>query len=208
MSKSRSLLRMSALLAASLAASPALSATTFFNNFDSTNFGAGAGFVILPSYEGWTAVSGPGIEVQYNNVAGVSFSGANHVELDSSGNSAMERAIDAGDYLLTFYYSARPNVPSGSNGINVLVNGLSVFNVTGNGGGTTNWTQQTVAFSLAAPGTLRFAAIGTSDSLGGYLDDVRLAAVPEPESWAMMIAGFGLLGSAMRRRRSLPVKLA
>lgn len=202
MSKSRSLLRLSALLAAALGASPALSATTFFNNFDSTNFGAGAGFVILPSYEGWTAVAGPGIEVQYNNVAGVSFSGPNHVELDSSGNSAMERAIDAGDYLLTFYYSARPNVPSVSNGIDVLVNGVSIFNVTGNGGGTTNWVQQSVAFSLAAPGTLRFAAIGTSDSLGGYLDNVNLAAVPEPASWAMMIAGFGLLGGVLRRRQT------
>ena len=27
------------------------------------------------------------------------------------------------------------------------------------------------------------------------------AAVPEPASWAMMIAGFGLTGAALRRRR-------
>jgi len=25
--------------------------------------------------------------------------------------------------------------------------------------------------------------------------------VPEPQSWAMLIAGFGLTGAAMRRRR-------
>jgi hypothetical protein len=29
--------------------------------------------------------------------------------------------------------------------------------------------------------------------------------VPEPASWAMMIAGFGLTGAAMRRRRSTAV---
>ena len=29
-----------------------------------------------------------------------------------------------------------------------------------------------------------------------------LAAVPEPASWAMMVAGFGLAGATMRRRRS------
>ena len=29
---------------------------------------------------------------------------------------------------------------------------------------------------------------------------VPLAAVPEPASWALMIAGFGLVGAAMRRR--------
>jgi hypothetical protein len=36
-------------------------------------------------------------------------------------------------------------------------------------------------------------------SFGGYL------AVPEPASWAMMIAGFGLTGVVMRRRRTLAV---
>ncbi len=28
-------------------------------------------------------------------------------------------------------------------------------------------------------------------------------AVPEPASWALMLAGFGTLGMAMRRRRSI-----
>jgi hypothetical protein len=28
-------------------------------------------------------------------------------------------------------------------------------------------------------------------------------AVPEPATWAMMIGGFGLVGGALRRRRSL-----
>lgn len=36
-------------------------------------------------------------------------------------------------------------------------------------------------------------------------DAVGLAAVPEPASWAMLIAGFGLTGAALRRRRSLVV---
>jgi PEP-CTERM motif len=33
-------------------------------------------------------------------------------------------------------------------------------------------------------------------------------AVPEPATWAMMIIGFGLTGSAMRRRRSIKVSYA
>lgn len=31
--------------------------------------------------------------------------------------------------------------------------------------------------------------------------DTAVAGVPEPATWAMMIGGFGLIGSAMRRRR-------
>lgn len=35
------------------------------------------------------------------------------------------------------------------------------------------------------------------------LSDVRAPGVPEPASWALMLAGFGGLGAALRRRRSL-----
>jgi hypothetical protein len=204
----RKALLATCLSAAALAAAPAGAATTFFNDWESTDFGAGPGFTILPSYEGWTAGPGPGIEVQYNNVAGLPFSGENLVELDSTGNTQMNRNIDAGTYKLTFYYSPRPGIAAASNGIDVLVNGTSVFNVTGDGGGQTGWLLQTVNFSIGAPGVLSFAALGTSDSLGGYLEDVRLAVVPEPATWAMMLGGFGLLGAALRRRGAAKPVLA
>jgi hypothetical protein len=35
-----------------------------------------------------------------------------------------------------------------------------------------------------------------------------MAAVPEPATWAMMLSGFGLVGSAMRRRRRASLRLA
>lgn len=37
-------------------------------------------------------------------------------------------------------------------------------------------------------------------------NNATLAAVPEPASWAMMIAGFGLAGAVLRRRRVHPVR--
>lgn len=60
--------------------------------------------------------------------------------------------------------------------------------------------------SLLAGGgnyTLRFAVASNTGSLVMGVDDVSLqvAAVPEPESWAMLLAGLGLLGAAARRRQ-------
>ncbi|RYD25452.1 MAG: PEP-CTERM sorting domain-containing protein [Lysobacteraceae bacterium] len=195
-------LKAVAVAAVLTAATPVLAATTFSTNFDSTNFGPGAGFTTLSSYEGWTGGAN-GIEVQYNNVAGAPFSGANFVELDTNANSSMSRMIDAGSYILRYWYSDRPNVPANSNGISVLLNGSSVFTSAGGAGGSnTNWSLQTFAFTAAAPTTLTFAALGRSDSLGGYIDSVSLSAVPEPMTWAMMITGFGMMGVALRNRRA------
>ena len=49
----------------------------------------------------------------------------------------------------------------------------------------------------------------TVQQTNGYavIDNVRFGAnadtgVPEPATWAMMIAGFGLVGGAMRRRKA------
>jgi hypothetical protein len=55
--------------------------------------------------------------------------------------------------------------------------------------------------------------IGTNsaDNVGPLLDNVKLtvdAGVPEPAAWAMMLAGFGLVGAAMRRREKVAVTFA
>ncbi len=40
------------------------------------------------------------------------------------------------------------------------------------------------------------------------LKSVTFAAVPEPESWALLLSGLGLMGAAMRRQRRLQAALA
>ena len=49
---------------------------------------------------------------------------------------------------------------------------------------------------------LSFSAQGTSDSYGGSIDNISVtSAVPEPESYVMLLAGMGLIGAVARRRQ-------
>ena len=41
----------------------------------------------------------------------------------------------------------------------------------------------------------------TSENWHGFTVGIGSSVVPEPASWAMLIAGFGLVGATLRRRR-------
>ncbi len=52
-------------------------------------------------------------------------------------------------------------------------------------------------------GSIQFTSFDRTTSKDAFLDNVRIAAVPEPATWAMMIFGFGMVGGAMRRRQKV-----
>ncbi len=52
-------------------------------------------------------------------------------------------------------------------------------------------------------GDSRIASVTlASDTNSFEFDNVAMGAVPEPTTWAMMILGFGVIGAAIRRRRT------
>jgi hypothetical protein len=124
----------------------------------------------------------------------------------------------AGSYLLSFWYAARPDIgslPAGTdrigwsfgNGEDASGSVLKSYKTVG----ATVWTQfsQVFTFEKAGKVELAFSAKGASDSFGGSLDNVSLVSfeaspnvtpVPEPESYAMLIAGLGLMFAIARRR--------
>lgn len=66
-----------------------------------------------------------------------------------------------------------------------------------------------------ASAALSFTTIVPADSVHGeVIDHISLSeaapagAVPEPASWAMMLAGFGMIGGAIRRRATTAVRVA
>jgi len=73
-----------------------------------------------------------------------------------------------------------------------------------------NWTAQSFSFLAGGPSTtITFTTNGTAQNVfGPALDNVSAVAVPEPAAWAMMLAGFGLVGGAMRRRERSRTVLA
>jgi hypothetical protein len=200
--KIKALMAAGCALAGLAGAAPASAATNFFTNFDSLSIDTGS-WTVVQSIEGWTTTAGAGIEVQ-NHAAGSPYSEPNLVELDSYNNSTMSRMIDAGKYVLTLKGSGRPGVPSSSSVLEVLINGsvISSGALDGSNLTDTSWVDGYVAFTIGTASLLSLRAAGTDDSYGIYIDDVRLAGtgVPEPAAWALMLAGFGLVGSAMRRR--------
>jgi len=152
---------------------------------------------------GWTGGS-HGIELR-NNVAGVAAQGVNFVELDTTHNSSMTQSVQTvlgQHYTLTFQFEDRPGVAISSQGLSVDWGGVEIAHVNN----SLNGTWETRTYSLIGDGSamkLKFIATGTSDSYGSSLDNVSLtAAVPEPETYAMLLAGLGLVGVVARRRKA------
>lgn len=182
-----SLLAPAAALA--LAAAPASAAVNLVTNggFETGDFTGWTQF----GNTGFTGVSG-----------GIEFSGdfaAFFGPVGSRGGIRQTLATVAGEtYRLRFVL--QNNSPDPVNRFGVFLDGI---------------TQLAVINSPAFPYTLyefEFTALDGATTLAFslqhdpsfyYLDDVSFALVPEPATWGMMIAGFGIVGLGLRRRRTV-----
>ena len=171
------------------------------------------GYIVVGSIPGWTTTVGSGIEVE-NNAVGPAFAGNQLVEMDSNDNSGMQQLVPtvAGQsYTLSVEYSPRPGVDASSSGIEVRVNGnvIDTIALSGIGLPTTSWTK--FSYQVVATGSstaIEFRATGTSDAVGGFIDDVRFTVPPAiptlSHTLLPLLAGLLALAGAVlaHRRRS------
>ncbi len=199
---------------------------------------ANAAILVSSSNYGLAAPAGPGVLIDFDSPLPAGFnpitgSGYGIFNGDAIGQAAApadgptDASDDTTDYLGVFNGSATllgnvgySNVSLywGSidtyNALDLLDSGGVVFGTVnaaligsgGNGNQLAGNTNRRVDISSTAPiFGLRFR----STQAAFEADNVKFFnAVPEPTTWAMMIVGFGFVGSAMRRRRGAPNRAA
>ncbi len=106
---------------------------------------------------------------------------------------------------ISFHYSATQFVAQGVNvyaGLDATGDLLASFNLVGNaqrGCSDTPFCRFDLLSSSFA-GVARSVTFGTAAGLAGF-DNISITAVPEPETYAMMMAGLLALGFMVRRRQ-------
>jgi len=199
---------MNKIIAAALLAAPLMALAEPANlvvngSFETTVVGNGS-WTIVNSLSGWTTGNG-GVELRHNAV-GTALDGQNFAELDTTGNSSISQNINtvAGQwYSLSFYYSNRIDVAQASNGLGWSFGAASGSTITpAQISGDHQWQLFTTqVLGTGAPMTLTFTALGNSDSLGTSLDKISVSAVPEPQTYALMLAGLAAMGFVAKRRK-------
>ena len=167
--------------------------------------------------DGWNA--DPNIEIQTQATLGLTpQDGLRYAELDTNVNARIYQKIvlDAGTYLLSFFYSPRVNDTSDDADTNDM--SYSVADLSGSVLGAPTpgefnhgeWTEVTGYFTVAADGTeveLSFQASGETPTsgcgnCGALLDNVSIAAVPLPAGLLLMLSAVGAFGFARRRTQA------
>jgi len=177
------------------------------------------GWTTYNQIEGWQATSGGKIEIQ-RGAAGKAFDGSNLLELDShhyNKNAPVlgvfqDISTTVGQtYRLSFMYSARPNISASENMFSVLFGDEFSKQLTaGKGGSQTNWMEYVVdVVATSTTSRLQFNYEGNRDTLGAYIDAVKVEAVPgskavpEPTTMAgIALASFGFAAAKKRSKRT------
>lgn len=178
----------------------------FFDDFNSTTTQA----LNQTVFTNWTVTSGS-VDVigDGGSFAFLPPGNGNYVDLDGStgapGTITTKMIFGAGSYVVAFDLAGSQG---GANNVDPTAKTTEIaFSI---GGVTQSLTLNSTdplhtysyMFTTTAPGQLSFSDLaGGNNNVGNLLDNVSVAAVPEPATWAMMLLGFLGIGFLGYRRR-------
>jgi len=183
------------LAAAGLASAPASAALVVNGDFETGDF------------TGWTQSGDTSQDFVFSTPSPLVYDGTYSAAFGSSTGSSLSQVLDviAGEtYTLTFALANVDNLAD--NGFSVAF-GSAGFSLPDD---FVPFDYGTFSLSTVATGaTLDLGFSFLNGSAFWALDDVMVSAggagpvVPEPQTWALMLVGFGVVGASVRRRRRI-----
>jgi hypothetical protein len=225
MTRSAKLLAGAAFLGLLGTALPASAAILVDGNFDDpplpnpfltkaggTTFGGGSGTA-------WT-ILGDSID-EVGNYWQAPVAGGGSIDLDGAAAGGISQAFNvaAGTYILSFSLSGNPDngttpadpLKSVAVSVGDVSNQVFTYTTGTNSHGDMQYALETLTFTSTGGGDiLSFLSQDAADSsfgavVGGI--SIAFAPVPEPATWMMLILGFGLTGSLLRKNRGKSIGL-
>lgn len=193
-----------------LGASPA-NASILFANFDALpralDWNGGTDFSVVLGSVDLVKNHDFGIECVGNTGGCVDLIGTNTPPASSGTLVSIPILLAPGQYELSFDYSGNQRNAAAS-AFTAAIAGLSFDS--GLLGSDAPFQTHSELFTIDTLGSyqLTFAQAAGPGNEGNIIDNLRLNSVPGPHSWTMMIAGFGLIGGALRRSRRISAAAA
>lgn len=183
--------------ASAFAASPSL----LNSSFESTSVGGGYAYGNVAT--NWSFTGGAGVSSNGTAWYGSTGSGSHFAFLQNTASITQSFvSTSAFNYTFSLDIALRPYYNVGQ-AVVVQLDGNQIGTFTP----TTSWSSVSASALNVGAGSHTLAFLGTNPTHAGdtsaFIDNVSMSvtAVPEPETYALMLAGLGLMGAISRRRK-------
>lgn len=199
--------RLALIAATLLSAASAFADSPFLANtsFEQTTVGGSYAYGNVAS--DWSFSSSAGVSANGTAWQGSTVTG-NHFAFLQNTAAISQTFISSSqyNYVFSFDVALRPNYNAGQQVV-VQLDGIQIASFTP----TITWSNATASVLNVGAGTHTLAFLGTNPTgardTSAFIDRVAMnvTPVPEPETYAMLLAGLGLMGAIARRRKASQV---